>query len=103
MIQELWPTETKTKQAKDVATEMNRLRHAQEAHYREEGKTDSIVISLPNRSATARNGAQEKRWIVAESRDEVARRISIDALEKHEATPVQMRKQTLLFLRWFWV
>lgn len=40
VIQELWPTETKTKQAKDVATEMNRLRHALEAYYREEGKTD---------------------------------------------------------------
>ncbi len=89
VIRELWPTETKTKHAKDVATEMNRLRHVLQAYYGEEGNTDSIVVSLPNRSATARNGAQEKRWIVAESRDEAARRSSTDAQEQHDAPPVQ--------------
>lgn len=68
VIQELWPAETKTKHAKDVATEMNRLRHALDSYYEEEGTNDQIIISLPNRSPTVTNGKHEKRWIVAEVR-----------------------------------
>src|SRR5690349_6893939 len=59
VIKELWPTEIRTKRSTDVATEMNRLRHALQVYYGEEGKTDSIVISLRNRSASSRNGAPE--------------------------------------------
>jgi two-component SAPR family response regulator len=33
VIKELWPEETRTKRAADVATEMNRLRHALESYY----------------------------------------------------------------------
>ncbi len=69
VIQELWPAEIRTKRAADVATEMNRLRHALESYYEEEGKTDPITIFLPNRGAAARNGTQEKRWIVANPRN----------------------------------
>jgi len=69
VIRELWPAEIRTKRAADVATEMNRLRHALESYYEEEGKADSIKIVLPNRAASARNDPQEKRWIVAKSRD----------------------------------
>ncbi|HYL62336.1 MAG TPA: hypothetical protein VE077_06910 [Candidatus Methylomirabilis sp.] len=65
VIQELWPTETRTKRPADVATEMNRLRHALETYYNEEGKSDAITIILPNRSVAAGNGRVEKRWIVA--------------------------------------
>lgn len=65
VIQELWPAETRTKRAADVATEMNRLRHALETYYEEEGKTDVVAIILPNRSASAADGTHEKRWIVA--------------------------------------
>jgi two-component SAPR family response regulator len=39
VIKELWPQETRTKGSADVATEMNRLRHALESYYRGEGKT----------------------------------------------------------------
>jgi hypothetical protein len=69
VIKELWPAEIRTKRAADVATEMNRLRHALESYYEEEGRTDSISIVLPNRAAPARNGGQEKRWIVAKPRN----------------------------------
>jgi hypothetical protein len=68
VIKELWPTETRTKRSADVATEMNRLRHALESYYDGEGKTDPIVILLPNRSASASEGRPEKRWIVASPR-----------------------------------
>jgi hypothetical protein len=68
VIKELWPAEIRTKRAADVATEMNRLRHALEAYYEEEGKADAVRIVLPNRAASARNGTPEKRWIVAKSR-----------------------------------
>jgi len=68
VIQELWPEETRTKGSADVATEMNRLRHALESYYNEEGKSDPITISLPNRSAHAPGGVQEKRWIAANAR-----------------------------------
>lgn len=34
VIQELWPAETRTKRAADVATEINRLRHAQDHGFR---------------------------------------------------------------------
>lgn len=94
VIQELWPAETRTKRAADVATEINRLRHALDSYYEEEGANDRVLISLPNRSPTARNGMQEKRWIVAAYRDEVAGRISTDAQEQHDAPPVQTNPGT---------
>jgi len=71
VIKELWPEEVKTKRSADVATEMNRLRHALESYYSEEGKADPITISLPNRAAPAPDGTQEKRWIVARPRGEI--------------------------------
>jgi hypothetical protein len=69
VIRELWPEETRTKRSADVATEMNRLRHALKAYYDGEGKTDPITVSLPNRSVPAPNGNPEKRWIVARPRE----------------------------------
>jgi hypothetical protein len=65
VIKELWPEETRTKRSADVATEMNRLRHALESYYGGEGKSDPIAISLPNRAAPAGDGKPEKRWIAA--------------------------------------
>jgi hypothetical protein len=65
VIKELWPQETRTKRSADVATEMNRLRHALESYYDGEGKTDPITIYLPNRSVPGPDGLLEKRWIAA--------------------------------------
>jgi hypothetical protein len=69
VIKELWPEEIRTKRSADVATEMNRLRHALESYYNGEGKTDPIVITLPNRSVSAQDGLQETRWIAANPRN----------------------------------
>ena len=69
VIRELWPEETKSKGSADVATEMNRLRKALASYYEVEGKTDSIRITLPNRSAPRPDGNKEKQWIVVEPRD----------------------------------
>jgi hypothetical protein len=68
VIRELWPQETRTKRSADVATEMNRLRHALESYYNGEGQADPITIILPDRSVTSADGTQEKRWIVAQPR-----------------------------------
>lgn len=68
VIRELWPEETRTKRSADVATEMNRLRHALESYSNGEGKADPITIILPNRSATAVDGMEEKCWIAAKPR-----------------------------------
>ena len=68
VIQELWPTETRTKRAADVATEINRLRHALDSYYNGEGKTDPIFIRLPNRAVAGPDGMPEKRWITANPR-----------------------------------
>lgn len=87
VIQELWPTETKTKRSADVATEMNRLRHALEYYYRGEGKTDSITISLPNRSVPAGDGTHERRWIVAEARERKGEHASKDQSSNAQAHP----------------
>jgi len=65
VIRELWPVETRTKTSGDVATEMNRLRRTLDSYYKEEGQSDAILISLPNRAAFSPGGTQEKRWIVA--------------------------------------
>jgi hypothetical protein len=70
VIKELWPDEIRTKRAADVATEMNRLRHALESYYHGEGKADIITIVLPNRALPAPDGTPEKRWIVAKPREE---------------------------------
>jgi hypothetical protein len=84
VIQELWPTETRTKRAADVATEMNRLRHALETYYKEEGKADPITIILPNRSAAVAEGRHERRWIAATPRNGTEVRVAQDqAAENH--------------------
>lgn len=70
VIQELWPAEIKTKRAADVATEMNRLRHALKNYYDKEGASDSIIFVLPNRAVTGGNGAPERSWIAVKSRNE---------------------------------
>jgi hypothetical protein len=74
VIRELWPEETRTKRSADVATEMNRLRHALESYYNAEGKADPITISLPNRSVTAVDDTQERCWIVAKPRGRIENR-----------------------------
>jgi hypothetical protein len=72
VIQGLWPDEIKTKRSADVATEMNRLRHALDSYYSGEGKSDPVIISLPNRAAPGPDGTPEKRWIAATFRELVA-------------------------------
>jgi hypothetical protein len=69
VIKELWPDEIRTKRAADVATEMNRLRHALESYYNGEGKADVLTIVLPNRALPAPDGTSEKRWVVAKPRE----------------------------------
>src|SRR5579864_5706056 len=68
VIKELWPTEIRTKRSADVATEVNRLRHALESYYEEEGATDPITIYLPRRSPGTTDGTHETRWISAKPR-----------------------------------
>lgn len=84
VIKELWPNETRTKGSADVAAEMNRLRRALESYYNGEGKTDPIIVSLPNRSVPAPDGTQEKRWIVAKSRG--------DSEDRPPVPPVNSRR-----------
>ncbi len=67
IISELWPEEVKTKRPADVATEINRLRKVLKTYYETEGQADSILVTLPNRSATALDGTKEKRWIAVET------------------------------------
>ena len=69
VIQELWPEETRTKHAKDVATEVNRLRRALKSYYESEGASDAILINLPNRAPTTGDGAHERPWIAAQLRN----------------------------------
>jgi len=71
VIQELWPAETKTKQARDVATEMNRLRRALVSYYSAEGENDRVIVYFPKRAPSG-NGHQEARWIDAALREEAA-------------------------------
>jgi len=72
IIQELWPQEIQTKGPLDVAKEVSRLRAALEAYYVGEGKTDPVIIFLPNRSKPGPDGTLEKRWIAAVGRDDAA-------------------------------
>lgn len=89
VIRELWPDEIRTKRPSDVATEMNRLRHALEAYYNEEGKTDAVTILLPNRAAHARNGTPDVRWIVAEARNGARTYAAEGRAAKHQHASVQ--------------
>jgi hypothetical protein len=83
VITELWPTETRTKQAKDVATEMNRLRRAVDSYYSLEGESDRIVIYFPKRAPSG-NGHQETQWMDSTVRE---------GLEAD--TPVRLPSQTI--------
>jgi len=86
VIKDLWSEEIRTKRPADVATEMNRLRHALESYYNGEGKTDAITISLPNRAAPATDGTHETRWIVAKPRERETTGLR-HASEDQRATP----------------
>jgi len=91
VIRELWPDEVRTKRSADVATEMNRLRHALEAYYEGEGKNDAITINLPNRAASATDGTQEKRWIVALPRNGAEAQAASGPLAAPQAAPGKPR------------
>lgn len=69
VIKELWPDEIRTKRSTDVATEMNRLRHALKTYYGEEGTQDQIHVILPNRALTSGNGIPERPWIAVRPRN----------------------------------
>jgi hypothetical protein len=88
VIKELWPNEIRTKGSADVATEMNRLRRALESYYYGEGKTDPIVVSLPNRSVPAPDGTQEKRWIVAKPRGGIEDRPPVPPVNSRRALKI---------------
>ena len=68
VIRDLWPDEIRTKRPADVASEMNRLRRALNDYYHGEGKDDPCRIALPNRTAAAANGTDERPWIIVEPR-----------------------------------
>lgn len=94
VIQELWPEEVRTKRSADIATEMNRLRRALEDYYESEGASDAVVICLPNRSAAAANGTQEKRWIAAYSRN------GRQAGEEHPPAPAKRAARPRGLIAW---
>ncbi len=68
IIRELWPDEVRTKRSADVATEMNRLRHALKDYYESEGASDGILVTLPNRALASVNGTLERLWITVGAR-----------------------------------
>jgi hypothetical protein len=93
VIRELWPAETRTKRAADVATEMNRLRKVLDFYYNGEGKDDPITILLPKRSpVSSANGPQAKRWIAAIPRGDVMDHASGDQSALPQATPARVLK-----------
>lgn len=71
VIRELWGANAEGKRSSNLATEMGRLRKELEAYYSDEGKTDPVVVWLPNRAKHGANGAQERRWIDADYREVV--------------------------------
>ncbi|HTT33547.1 MAG TPA: hypothetical protein VMH48_08090 [Methylomirabilota bacterium] len=96
VIKELWPAEIRTKRAADVATEMNRLRHALETYYEGEGKADPVAIYLPNRSVASGDGRSEKRWIWAVSRGDAEDRALLDRVSADRPTIPQVGPQKRL-------
>jgi hypothetical protein len=101
VIRELWPDEIRTKRSADVATEMNRLRHALKTYYDGEGASDPILICLPNRAPTAGNGTHEKPWVTAQARAETENGAGEDRLLESQASllkasPRSTRKKVAL-------
>lgn len=94
VIEELWPDETRTKRAADVATEINRLRHALESYYNGEGKADLITIVLPNRALPAADGTPEKRWIMAKLREEEPEAAGLPQAREDPRPVAQASRQT---------
>ena len=92
VIKELWPTEIKTKRSADVATEVNRLRHALKSYYEQEGTDDPIIIYLPNRAATAGEPAHKTRWIAAKIREGAESSRAVETLDRDLVHPGKKRK-----------
>src|SRR5579862_1723538 len=92
VIKELWPTEIKTKRSADVATEVNRLRHALRSYYEQEGADDPITIYLPNRAPTAGESAHEARWIAAKIREGADSSGVAETLDRGPVHPTKRRK-----------
>lgn len=99
IIRELWPEEVRTKRSADVATEMNRLRHALKNYYEGEGAGDAVLITLPNRAPIPGNGTHERPWITANSRssEDVAEMGAVDSVESHSNLFPQRRGSWKLF------
>lgn len=70
VARELWPEHNGSKGSPEVAAEMYRLRMALDCYYRDEGRTDPVIIRLPNRRLSTGNGAGPGSWIAAEARPE---------------------------------
>jgi len=87
VIRELWPNEIRTKRSADVATEMNRLRHALQSYYDEEGASDPITIRLPKRAPGAVEGSRGQPWIVATPREPAQEEAAQEHLAGLHASP----------------
>jgi tetratricopeptide (TPR) repeat protein len=67
VIRELWPDD-ESRESKDLAAAMYRLRHALAEYYGGEGASDTILISLPRRAGEAA-GDRGRQWIIADLRE----------------------------------
>ena len=94
VIKELWPTEIKTKRSADVATEVNRLRHALKSYYEQEGTENhrNHPFHLPNRAATAGESAHKTRWIAAKIREGAESSGAAETLDRDLVHPGKKRK-----------
>ena len=101
VIRELWPTETKTKHAKDVATEMNRLRRAVESYYDGEGEADPVIIYFPNRASTG-DGHPETRWLDAMQRNGTEAHTPVPLPSRSTAQAPKSHPSARVEGRWGW-
>lgn len=68
VIRELWPNDH-SRESRDLAAAMYRLRNALADYYSKEGASDSILISLPRRAGEAAGEGGSRHWMTVEPRE----------------------------------
>jgi tetratricopeptide (TPR) repeat protein len=96
VIRELWPDD-ESRESKDLAAAMYRLRHALADYYAGEGASDSVLISLPRRAGETAGEGGFRQWIIAEVREPpkiTGAACAVPSTEPGEVGPAQFQPPT---------
>jgi tetratricopeptide (TPR) repeat protein len=92
VIRDLWPDDG-SRESRDLAAAMYRLRHALGEYYAGEGASDRVLISLPRRAGEAAGEGGFRHWITAEFLEPSGAVCDRSSAEPGEVQPVSSQAE----------